>query len=80
MRGGAGITFLYRVAVEEELARGKLADITPDDFAIEHDFCLIWQRGKPVCAALSLPLRRMAGPDVAPRFEGGWRRVDAGVG
>ena len=45
VRGGAGITFLYRVAVEEELARGKLADITPDDFAIEHDFCLIWQRG-----------------------------------
>lgn len=23
---------------------GELADITPDDFAIEHDFCLIWQR------------------------------------
>ena len=45
VRGGAGITFLYRVAVEEELARGELADITPDDFAIEHDFCLIWQRG-----------------------------------
>ncbi len=43
--GGAGITFLYRVAVEEELARGKLADFTPEDFAIGHDFCLIWQRG-----------------------------------
>lgn len=45
VRGGAGITFLYRVAVEEELARGALVDITPADFTIEHDFCLIWQRG-----------------------------------
>lgn len=45
VRDGAGITFLYRVAVEEELARGTLVDITPADFAIEHDFCLIWQRG-----------------------------------
>ena len=42
---GAGISFLYRVAVERELAAGELVDITPDDFAIEHDFALIWQRG-----------------------------------
>ena len=42
---GAGVSFLYRVAVEGELARGELADVTPDDFAVEHDFSLIWQRG-----------------------------------
>ena len=42
---GAGISFLYRVAVERELAAEELVDITPDDFAIEHDFALIWQRG-----------------------------------
>lgn len=42
---GAGISFLYRAAVERELAAGELVDITPDDFAIEHDFALIWQRG-----------------------------------
>ena len=42
---GAGISFLYRVAVERELAAGELVDITPADFAIEHDFALIWQRG-----------------------------------
>ena len=42
---GAGVSFLYRAAVEGELARGELADVTPDDFAVEHDFSLIWQRG-----------------------------------
>lgn len=45
VRAGAGITFMYRVAAERELAEGELADITPRDFEIEHDFCLIWQRG-----------------------------------
>lgn len=42
---GAGISFLYRAAVERVLAAGELVDITPADFAIEHDFALIWQRG-----------------------------------
>lgn len=42
---GAGVSFLYRVAVERELADGVLADVTPADFAITHDFSLIWQRG-----------------------------------
>lgn len=41
----AGISFLYRAAVERELAAGTLVDITPADFSIEHDFALIWQRG-----------------------------------
>lgn len=45
VRSGAGITFMYRVAAAEELARGEFVDITPVDFFIEHDFCLIWQRG-----------------------------------
>ena len=42
---GAGVSFMYRVAAEAELARGALADVTPADFAINHDFSLIWQRG-----------------------------------
>ena len=42
---GAGMSFLYRVAVEAELEDGGLVDVTPADFAIEHDFALIWQRG-----------------------------------
>lgn len=45
VRAGAGISFLYQVAVEREIARGELEDVTPRDFEIEHDFCLIWQRG-----------------------------------
>ena len=45
VRAGAGISFLYRVAVEEELRCGELHDVTPDDVSIEHDFALIWQRG-----------------------------------
>ncbi len=45
VRAGRGITFIYRVAVEEELRRGELCDITPTDFGIEHPFDLIWQRG-----------------------------------
>lgn len=41
----AGISFLYRAAVEEELEAGTLADVTPADFTTVHDFALIWQRG-----------------------------------
>lgn len=50
VRSGAGITFLYRVAVQHELELGELIDITPRDFEIEHDFCLIWQRGSKYAA------------------------------
>ena len=42
---GLGVTFLYRVAVERELAAGTLVDVTPADFALAHDFTLIWQAG-----------------------------------
>lgn len=46
----AGITFLYRIAVERELAAGALVDITPADFTIRHDFTLIWQHGSTYAA------------------------------
>ena len=42
---GTGVSFLYRVAVAHELDTGALADVTPGDFALAHDFALIWQRG-----------------------------------
>ena len=45
VRAGAGISFLYRTAVESELAHRELADVTPADVSIEHHFELIWQRG-----------------------------------
>ena len=45
VRAGAGISFLYRTAVDSELAHRELADVTPADVSIEHHFELIWQRG-----------------------------------
>ena len=45
VQAGAGITFMYRAAVQRELNQGELRDITPADFFVEHDFRLIWQRG-----------------------------------
>lgn len=45
VRAGRGITFIYRVAVSEELSRGELVDLTPADCAAHHDFTLIWQQG-----------------------------------
>lgn len=42
---GLGVSFLYRIAAASELAAGALADVTPADLAISHDFTLIWQRG-----------------------------------
>ena len=54
---GAGVSFMYRVAVESELADGSLSDVTPEDFAIEHDFSLIWQRGSHYAARYHALLR-----------------------
>ena len=45
VKAGLGITFMYRIAAEQELKRGELIDITPSDFSLQHDFCLVWQRG-----------------------------------
>ena len=45
VEAGGGISFLYRVAANDELERGSLSDVTPPDLTISHDFTLIWQRG-----------------------------------
>ena len=57
---GAGVSFMYRVAVENELASGTLVDVTPRDFAIEHDFSLIWQRGSRYAGRYRALLREYA--------------------
>ena len=57
---GAGVSFLYRVAVERELASGELADVTPADLSIEHDFSLIWQRGSRYAGHYRALLREWA--------------------
>lgn len=45
VRAGGGVSFLYRMAVEDELSAGELVDVTPADLPIEHDMSLVWQRG-----------------------------------
>ncbi len=57
---GAGVSFLYRVAAERELASGELVDVTPEDFAIDHDFVLIWQRGSRYANGYRALLREWA--------------------
>ena len=61
VRTGRGVTFIYRAAVEHELAAGAIADVTPIDFAITHHFDLVWQRGsiyEPQFRALFSPYAR----------------------
>lgn len=60
---GAGVSFLYRVAVADELAAGTLADVTPADFAVEHDFSLIWQRGSRYAPRWRALLREWRGQE-----------------
>lgn len=45
IEAGGGVSFMYRIAVERELAHGALAEVTPADFPISHDFSLIWEHG-----------------------------------
>lgn len=40
-----GISFLYRVAVRDQLLRGTLRELLLEDFKLEHDFAFIWPRG-----------------------------------
>lgn len=42
---GDAITFIYRIAVADELASGALVDVTPAELALMHDFAGIWERG-----------------------------------
>ena len=60
---GAGVSFLYRVAVADELGAGTLADVTPADFAVEHDFSLIWQRGSRYAPRWRALLREWRGQE-----------------
>lgn len=60
---GAGVSFLYRVAVESELTDGRLVDVTPADFAMEHDFSLIWQRGSRYAPRWRALLREWRGQE-----------------
>lgn len=39
-----GITFLYEVAVEEELKKGTIREIELEDFHVTHEFAFIWNK------------------------------------
>ena len=44
-KAGCGVTFLYEVAVREELKNGTLIRIPLKDFIVSHEFAFIWRRG-----------------------------------
>ncbi len=39
-----GISFLYKIAVEKELQAGTLKEIPLEDFRMQHDFAVIWEK------------------------------------
>ena len=51
-KAGCGITFLYEVAVREELEKRELKVISLRNFGITHDFTFIWRRGSHLCRYL----------------------------
>lgn len=44
LKKDCGISFLYKIAVENELQSGVLKEIPLDDFKMQHDFDIIWEK------------------------------------
>ncbi len=44
LKKDCGISFLYKIAVEKELASGTLKEISLTDFKMQHDFDMIWEK------------------------------------
>lgn len=44
LKRDCGISFLYKIAVEEELKAGTLQEIQLEDFRMQHDFDFIWEK------------------------------------
>lgn len=44
LKKDCGISFLYKIAVENELKSGILKEITLDNFKMKHDFDIIWEK------------------------------------
>ncbi len=44
LKKDCGISFLYKIAVENELKSGTLKEISLDDFKMQHDFDIIWEK------------------------------------
>ena len=44
LKKDCGISFLYKIAVENELKSGILKEISLNDFKMQHDFDIIWEK------------------------------------
>ena len=45
LKRDCGISFMYKIAVAEEIKRGTLKEIRFSDFKMQHDFDFIWEKG-----------------------------------
>ena len=45
LKKDCGISFMYKVAVEDELKKGTLREIQLSDFKMQHGFDFIWEKG-----------------------------------
>lgn len=61
MKAGCGITFLYRRAVEEELAAGALYPVALTDCALAHEFTFLWRKDSAFEAELREVSRQLWG-------------------
>ena len=50
LKKDCGISFMYKVAVEDELKKGTLREIQLSDFKMQHDFDFIWEKGRSIYA------------------------------
>ena len=45
LKRDCGISFMYKIAVADELKAGTLKEIQLTDFKMQHDFDFIWEKG-----------------------------------
>ena len=45
LKRDCGISFMYKIAVADELKNGTLKEIRLSDFKMQHDFDFIWEKG-----------------------------------
>ena len=77
----AGISFLYRIAVEAELRAGTLREIPLAGFTMQHDFDFIWEKGSIYTDAYTSfceELRSLAGEQDSSNFPDRQGRAGAG--
>ena len=59
VKAGCGITFLYRKAVERELAEGTLREVALTDFQVAHEFTFLWRKNSAFEAQLRETAREL---------------------